>query len=160
MAPWLEVTVDHGMRRQKSLRLIGRFETLHLPLASSCGTMRVLSTIVEIPARPVPNVRQYRSVSDAIAAQSVGDEAARVILQTMEQTFEETFGGFAVPPSLHQDVQHDPALVHCAPQIVQHAPDPDEYLIEMHVSPGCDRRQGGASRTLTPRQRRPWQRPA
>ena len=49
----------------------------------------------------------------------------------MEQTFEEAFGGFAVPASLHQDVEHDPALVHCAPQIMQHAPDPDEHLIEM-----------------------------
>ena len=44
---------------------------------------------------------------------------------------EETLGSGAVPPVLHQNVEHNAVLIHCAPQIVQHAPDADEHLIEV-----------------------------
>ena len=30
---------------------------------------------------------------------------------------------------LHQDVQHDPVLIHCTPEIMQNASDPNEHLI-------------------------------
>src|ERR1700722_9195456 len=46
------------MRRQKSLGLIGRFEPLHL----SCRTMRILGTIVHVPARPMTHIGQDRGV--------------------------------------------------------------------------------------------------
>src|SRR5579859_815142 len=44
---------------------------------------------------------------------------------------EETLGSGAVPPILHQNVQHHAVLIHRAPQIVQHAADADEHLIKM-----------------------------
>ena len=69
-------------------------------------------------------------MSDAIAAQTVSDEASRLLFQPMQQALEETLGSCAVPPVLHQDVQHDAMLVHGPPQIVQHAPDADEHLVE------------------------------
>ena len=34
------------------------------------------------------------------------------------------------PRPLHQDVEHDPMLIHRAPEVVQHAIDPQEDLIE------------------------------
>jgi hypothetical protein len=36
------------MRREKSLRLAGRFEPLHLPLASSRRLVRILRSVVEM----------------------------------------------------------------------------------------------------------------
>jgi hypothetical protein len=39
MAPRPEVTVDHCVRREESLRLLGRLEALHLSLSSSCRSM-------------------------------------------------------------------------------------------------------------------------
>ena len=36
MAPWPEVTVDHRVRREEPLRMLGRLEALHLSLSSSC----------------------------------------------------------------------------------------------------------------------------
>ena len=54
MAPWSEVTVDHSMGRREPLCLIGRFQALHLPLSSSCGPMRILSSVVEVLACPMP----------------------------------------------------------------------------------------------------------
>ena len=76
------------------------------------------------------------SLSVAIAAQTISDLASRSVFRPMQQAFEETLGSRAVPPLLHQDVQHDAMLVHCPPQIVQHAPDADEHLVEV---PGVSR---------------------
>ena len=39
MAPRPEVTVDHCVRREEPLRLLGRLEALHLSLSSQCRPM-------------------------------------------------------------------------------------------------------------------------
>ena len=61
----------------------------------------------------MPDIGQDRSLSDAIAAQAVGDEASWFVLQPMQQVLEETLGSGAVPPVLHQNVEHDAVLIHC-----------------------------------------------
>ena len=81
MAPRPKVIVDYRMRRQEPLCLIGRLEPLHLPLSSSRGSMRILSSIVQVPARPMADIRQDRSLSDAVAAQAVRDEASWLVLR-------------------------------------------------------------------------------
>ena len=63
----------------------------------------------------MPNIGQDRSVSDAIAAQTVRDEASRLVFQPMPQAFEEALGGCAVPAVLHEDVEHDTMLIHRPP---------------------------------------------
>ena len=45
-------------------------------------------------------------------------------------------GRSGIPAVLHEDVEHDPVLVHRPPEIVQHAVDPDEHLVEV---PGVSR---------------------
>ena len=84
MAPRPEETVYHRVRREEPLRLSWRFEALHLPLSSSGGSMRILGSIVQVPAGPMPNIGQDRSLSDAIAMQAVRDEAAWLVLQPMQ----------------------------------------------------------------------------
>ena len=64
-----------------------------------------------------------------VAAQAVGDEALRVVLELSEQALEEAPGRRGIPPLLHQDVEHDTVLVHRAPEIVQLAVDAQENLI-------------------------------
>jgi len=98
--------------------------------------MRVLGSIVQVTARPMPHVGQDRSLSDAIATQTVGDEPPRLVLQPAQQVVEETLGCGAIPPVLHQNVQHDAVLVHRTPQIMQRATDADEHFVEM---PGVSR---------------------
>jgi hypothetical protein len=46
MALNIERVMDDGVNRQEPLRRSGRFETLHLPLASSHRQMRILGPIV------------------------------------------------------------------------------------------------------------------
>ena len=62
----------------------------------------------------MPNPRQYRSVSDAIAAQSVGDEG-RGLYPRWSRRLKKRLAGLPFRVPLHEDVEHDPALVHCAP---------------------------------------------
>jgi hypothetical protein len=131
MAPWSEVAVDHSVRRQEALCLVSRLELLHLPLSSSRGAMRVLSPVVQVPARPVSDVRQHRSLSNAIAPQAIRDQASWLVLHPVQQMLEEALGSGTVPPVLHQNVQHDAVLIDGAPQIVQHPADANEYLIQM-----------------------------
>jgi hypothetical protein len=75
----LEVSVDHGVRRQESLGMTRRFEPLHLSLAPPRRSMRILSAIVQVAACPMTHIGQYRSLSNAIAAQAIGDKAPRLV---------------------------------------------------------------------------------
>jgi hypothetical protein len=106
-----EVAVDHRVHRQESLCLTVRFELLHLSLSSSRGSMRILSPIVQIAAGPVSHIRHDRSLSNAVAAQAVRDEASWLIAKPTQQMLEEPLGGGAIPPLLHQNIQDDTMLI-------------------------------------------------
>ena len=84
----------------------------------------------------MPDIGQNGAVSNAVAAQAVGDEASRLVAQPAQQSLEEALGSRPTPPALHKDVQHHPVLVHCAPEIMQHAIDPNEHLVEVPCVPG------------------------
>jgi len=66
--------------------------------------MRILGSIVQVPAGPMPNIGQDRSLSDAIAAQAIRDEASWIVLPPMQQMLEETLGSCAVSSVLHRNV--------------------------------------------------------
>jgi hypothetical protein len=87
--------------------------------------MRILSPIVQIPAGPVSYIRHDRSLSNAVAAQAVRDEASWLIAKPTQQMLEEPLGGGAISPLLHQNIQDDTMLIDGAPQVVLHAPDAD-----------------------------------
>ncbi len=129
--PRSEVTVDHAVRRKEPLCLPGRLEVLHLALPAPGRAMRVLGTIVEVSAGPVSYIGQDLAFRRAVAAQAIGDDALRLLLQAGQQAFEKALGRGRVPPALHQDIEHDPVLIHSAPEVVQHTIDPQEDLIEV-----------------------------
>jgi hypothetical protein len=93
--------------------------------------MRILSTIVEIATRSVPDVGQDFTMRNTVAAQAVGDNAPRLVLQPVQKSLEEALSRGGIPAILHEDIEHDPVLVYCPPEIMQHAVDPDEHLVEV-----------------------------
>ena len=95
MSAGMEVAVDKCVSRKKVLGLSGRFEPLHLPLSSSRRPMRVLRPIVQISALPVLDAGKQLTLSHAIAAQFVGHDHPRHILQALQQPFEEALRGLA-----------------------------------------------------------------
>jgi hypothetical protein len=67
----------------------------------------------------------------AVASQLIGDDHARDVLKALQQPSKEAFGGFAIPPWLNEDVEHDAVLIHGTPQIMLHALDPNEHFIKV-----------------------------
>jgi hypothetical protein len=126
-----EVAINERVGRQEALRLRRRFKPLHLPLSPAGWSMRILRAIVEVVALPMLHIRQQLSLCHAVASQLVGDQDARHILQTLQQPPEEALRRPGVAAALHQDIEHDAMLIDGAPQVVQHALDPDENLIQM-----------------------------
>jgi hypothetical protein len=86
--------------------------------------MRVFSSVVQVAAGSVLDPGQDLTLRHVVAAQPVRDDAAGLEYESGEQPLEEAFGRGRVPPVLHQDVEHDPLLVHRAPEVMQHAIDP------------------------------------
>jgi hypothetical protein len=107
----MEVTVDKCVSGEEMLRLVGGLEALHLPLSSACRSMRVLSTIVEVAALSMLDIRQQASPRHAVTSQLVGDDHSRHILQTLQQTLEEPRGGFPIAPFLGQNIEDDAILI-------------------------------------------------
>ena len=126
-----EMTVDHAVRREELLRLGRRLELLHLPLSPPRRPVRILSAIVEVATGPVPDIRHDRPMGCSVAAQAVGDQATRLVLEASQQPLEEALGGFGIAAALDQDVEHHAMLVDCAPEIMQRAVDADEDLVQV-----------------------------
>jgi hypothetical protein len=91
----------------------------------------LVEDIRQVPAGPMPHVRQDLALRDAIAPEAVGDDTPPLELQAGQQPPEEAPGRRGAPPVLHQDVEHDPVLVHRTPEVVQLAGNADEHLIEV-----------------------------
>ena len=93
--------------------------------------MQILSPVVEVAAGPVFDVGQQGMPCHPVAAQAIGDQALKLVLQALQQASEEAFGSSSIAFLLHQDVYHDPVLIHCTLEIAQHAVQPDKHLIKM-----------------------------
>jgi len=72
---------------------------------------------------------QQLAVGDLVAAEFVGDDHPRHVLQVFEQRAEESFGGHRISAGLDQNVEHVAVLVDRAPQLVLRAVDPDEHFV-------------------------------
>ena len=82
------------------------------------------------------DVRKQLTLSDAIASQLVGHDHPRLVLQTCQQPFEEALCCLGVASGLDKDVEHNAILIHRAPEIMLHALDPNEHLIEIPLVAG------------------------
>jgi hypothetical protein len=79
----------------------------------------------------MPYLRQHLPLRRGVAAQSVGDEALRLVFEAGEQALEEALGCRGVPAVLDQDIEHHPAPVDGAPEVVQFTPDAQQNLVEV-----------------------------
>ena len=87
------------------------------------------------------HIGQDSSLSDAIAAQPVRDEASWLVPKAAQQLLEDPLASGAISPLLHQNIQDDAMLINGAPQVVLHASDADEHFSRCQVSPGRGRRR-------------------
>src|SRR6476659_8078599 len=69
-----KVRRDAAERRQEPLRMPGRLEAFHRPLALPGRLMRVLGPVVQIPRPPVGHRRHELAVRHLVAGELVGDD--------------------------------------------------------------------------------------
>ena len=81
MTTWMEVTINDAVSRHEPLRLSWRLEPLHLPLSPPRRPMRILGTIVQIPAPSMPDIGQDIAAGDVVALQTISDEAPWFVSQ-------------------------------------------------------------------------------
>jgi hypothetical protein len=81
------------------------------------------------------NFGKQLALCDTATSRFIGHDHARHILQTLQQPSNESYGCFGIPPRLNEDVEHDAILIHGTPNIVLHALNPDEYLVEVPLIP-------------------------
>jgi hypothetical protein len=123
--------VHRTVDREKMLCLARRFEATPMVLSLASQLMRDLGAVVQPLPSAMPNAGEKVSTCCSIAAQTIGYDCARHILQPLQQFAKETLRGTGVPSLLHQDIEHLSILVDRAPQIVVFAPDRHEHFIEM-----------------------------
>src|SRR5690349_8084677 len=105
--------------------------------------MRVLRSVVQVSTGSMLHIGQYLTTRNPVAAQAIGDDTLRLVLQADEQALEEALGRRRVPPVLDQDIERDAVLVHRAPEIARLAVDAQENLIEV---PGVARLRSAPAR--------------
>src|SRR3954454_16566480 len=112
------------------LCLFGGFETLHLPLSSSCRLMRHFSAVVEVAALAMLDTGQDLPFGGGVALQFVGDDHPRDILQPTQQLAKEALRSLGVAPALHKDVEHLTVLIDGTAEIMLFAVDADKHLVK------------------------------
>ena len=80
----VEKVADESMHGQESLRLPGRFEPSHLPLALPCGLVGDFGAIVLVSVRAMGDRRHDRSVRSPAAAQLAGDQSHGLALLALQ----------------------------------------------------------------------------
>ncbi len=86
---------------------------------------------------PMLDARDDDLLGGSITSQLVGDHHARSDALLLEKLAQQALGGLRVAAALDQDVEHDPVLVHGAPEPVLLAGDADHNLIKMPFVTGC-----------------------
>jgi hypothetical protein len=72
--------LGHGViRREESLRMTRRFESLHAPLALAGRLMRVLRTVIEVAVLAMFHTREDVLLGRAVTFQLIRDEHARYV---------------------------------------------------------------------------------
>jgi hypothetical protein len=93
--------------------------------------VRVLGTVVEVAVLPVFDAREDLSLRRAVAFQPIGDDDPWYVPAAFEELAEELLGGMLVPPTLHQDIEHSPVLIHSPPEIMALPIDREEDFIQL-----------------------------
>jgi len=131
MALEVEGIVDGGMNAQKALRRCGRFEALHLSLASAHHLMRILCPIVFSPALLMVAGKSEMPEGSAVGAQLVGRHPRRREALFAEQLAHQLDGRSPVSTTLDHDLEDLALVVDRTPQIHVLARDPDDHFVEV-----------------------------
>ena len=98
--------------------------------------MRVLGAIVQALMLPMLHARHDYPLCCSMAGHLICDHDAQRRTLLLEQFAQQALSRFGITPTLDQDVEHDPMLVHGAPEPVLPARNADHDLIKVPLVPG------------------------
>jgi len=104
---------------------------------------------------PVLDAGHDLSFCGIVARQLVRDHDPRRTALLPQQLAQQTLGGLLVTPALDEDVQHDPVLVHSAPEPVFLARDRQHDLIKVPLVSGCGQTAPDLVGKVLPKLQRP-----
>jgi hypothetical protein len=119
----IEGVVDRSVDREKALSRRRRFETLHLPLASSHRLVGVLRPVVLANALLMASAKPEMAARSPVGPKSIGDEHARRIALLPEELAHQPKGGCLVALGLDEQVEDLTFAVDGSPKV--HAPAAD-----------------------------------
>jgi hypothetical protein len=90
----------------------------------------VLGTAVQVAAGPAA-LGQDLSLRDAVAAEPIGHDAPRPVLEAGQQALEEAFGRRGIAALLHEDVEYDTVLAHRALETEEFAVDLQAHFVHV-----------------------------
>jgi len=106
-----EVLGNGAIRGQEALGMLCGLEPLHAILALSCGTMRILTAVVQITTLPVFHARQDLTLRRAVAFELIRADHPWHIGEAFEQLAKELLGCLLIAAALYQNIQIPPDLV-------------------------------------------------
>ncbi|MEY9401884.1 hypothetical protein ABIF79_008259 [Bradyrhizobium japonicum] len=113
------------------MSLMGRFETLHDPLASPRRLMRILGPIVESFVLAMFDVKAHIRPRSAVRTQLVRDHHARRRAGGFQELLHAPLRSARVSSALDQDVENEAILVDSAPEPLLFARDRDNDFVQM-----------------------------
>ena len=125
-----EVSCHDIVHFEKTLRMLRRLEALHPALSLPGRLMRVLCSIVEVPALPMSDSRQNYFLRSAIASKLVRNDHARPTSTALQQLPEEPHRSKTIPLGLHQNIDDGAVLIDGTPEIMLHSVDLQKHFVE------------------------------
>jgi hypothetical protein len=107
-----EVLGDGTIRGEEALCIPRRFESLQVPLPLVGRLVRVLCAVVEIAVLTMLHTGGEFPLRRPLAGQFVGDNHSGHVLAPFQQLVEKLLGGFLMPATLDENVQHVAVLIH------------------------------------------------
>jgi hypothetical protein len=130
-----DVGGDRPVGGQEALRVARRVEPLHAPLPLAGRLVGVFRPVVQLPGLPMLNAGQHLAPGRAIARQLIRDDDPWDIRQSLEQLAKELLGCLLVAPTLPDNVEDLPCLIHGPPQVMAFALDDQKDLIPVPLVP-------------------------
>jgi hypothetical protein len=134
-----EVSCHDTLNFEKTLRMLRRLEALHLALSLPGRLMRVLRSIVEVPALSMSDARKNHFLRSAVATELVRNDHARLTPTAPQQLSEESHSSKPIPLGLHQNIDYGSLLIDGAPEIMLHSIDLQNTSSRNHLSPSLGR---------------------
>lgn len=113
-----------------ALSVAGRFEPAHDLLPFPCRAVGILNPVIQSLVSAMIGRRSKGLNRSGVAAQLVGHHNPGLAV-LRDQSAKETFGRFAIPAGLNQDIEHVSIAVNCPPKPEFHSAIDDHDFIQM-----------------------------